>query len=83
MIYDGPVYGESQVIIQKGKTHNLKQGEGQMRLMESAIEWRNGNPVIETCSGGRGTRGERVLELGLALFSQRRVKGMTRVVSLP
>lgn len=44
-----------------------------MRLMESAIEWRNGNPVIETCRGQRH-RGEQVLEMGLALFSQRRVR---------
>lgn len=62
MIYDGPVYGGSQVIIQKGNTHKLKQGEGQMRLMESAIEWRNGNPVIETCRGaeaqGRASSGD-------------------------
>lgn len=28
MIYDGLVYGESKVIIQKGNTHNLKGGGG-------------------------------------------------------
>jgi hypothetical protein len=51
MIYDGLVYGESELIIQKGNTHNPK-GEGQVRLMESAVVWRNGSPVIEYLKGG-------------------------------
>lgn len=51
MIYDGLVYGESKVIIQKGNTHNPK-GEGQVRLMESAVVWGNGIPVIEYLKGG-------------------------------
>lgn len=51
MIYDGPVYGESEVIIQKGNTHNPK-GEGQVRLMESTVVWRNSIPVIEYLKGG-------------------------------
>lgn len=77
MIYDGLVYGESELIIQKGNTHNPK-GEGQVRLMESAVVWRNGRPVIEYLKGGCVHGLETSFELGLALFSQGRWKAGQR-----
>lgn len=82
MIYDGLVYGESKVIIQKGNTHNLKRGRADeidrkcncLEIQQAS----NGLPGVGVAHGL-----EQVLTLRLALFSQGRVTGMGRVVLFP
>lgn len=55
MIYDGPVYGESKAIIQKGNTHNLKGGgEGAIDGKCNCLEkWQpsNGIPGVGAAHG--------------------------------
>lgn len=77
MIYDGLVYGESKVIIQKGNTHNLNGGgvdeiDGKCNCLE---KWQpsNGIPGVGAAHGLEASS-----LAGFDCFSQRRVKGMAK-----
>lgn len=61
VIYDGLAYGEREVIIQRGNTHNLAGGEGQVRLMGSATVWRDGSSAMGNLEQGRRVHGKQVL----------------------
>lgn len=77
MIYDGPVYGESKVIIQKGNIHNLNRGgadeiDGKCNCLE---KWQpsNGIPGV-----GAVHRLQASSLAGFGYFSQTRVQGMAK-----
>lgn len=74
MIYEGLVYGESKVIIQKGNTHNLNGGgadeiDGKCNCLE---KWQlsNGTPGVGVAHGVKASS-----LAGLALFSSEEGEG--------